>query len=98
MKKLLFTLLFVVTSLFALDNATHESKTSADGKYTNLLQILECPQDGSTYGEFNDYGYWGGGMWCGQQGRAGYWVWVNPKWYIWGDKSQNLDSSLQKLR
>jgi hypothetical protein len=60
---------------------------SVDGRYSNLIQILPCTTDQATYGKFNDYGYWGGGAWCGQVGRAGYWVWVAPNWYVW--KNQN---------
>ncbi|MGK7875462.1 MAG: hypothetical protein AB4426_19825 [Xenococcaceae cyanobacterium] len=59
---------------------------SAYNKYYNLLQVLNCPRDRGTYGDFNDYGYWGGGSWCGQQGRAGYWVWVYPNWYVWQNR------------
>ncbi|MCE1226645.1 MAG: hypothetical protein LWW87_09195 [Geobacteraceae bacterium] len=47
---------------------------------------MNCPKDGSSYGNFRDYGYWGGGAWCGKQGKAGYWVWVAPNWYIWKNK------------
>ena len=61
-------------------------RASVDGKYFELLQVLKCPSDRGQYGEFNDYGYWGGGSWCGKQGRAGYWVWVAPNWYIWKRK------------
>ncbi len=57
--------------------------TSAYGKYSTLIQVLNCPADKATYGNYTDYGYWGGGAWCGQQGSAGYWVWVFPNWYIW---------------
>ena len=56
---------------------------SANGKYSNLIQVLNCPSDRSKYDEFDDYGYWGGSNWCGQTGKAGYWVWVYPNWYIW---------------
>ncbi|MDQ7090533.1 MAG: hypothetical protein Q9M50_07795 [Methylococcales bacterium] len=59
------------------------NKTSAAGKYSGLLQTLNCPKDKSQYGQYRDYGYWGGGSWCGQVGVAGYWVWVVPNWYVW---------------
>ncbi|MEM6255503.1 MAG: hypothetical protein AAF821_21520 [Cyanobacteria bacterium P01_D01_bin.156] len=61
-------------------------ETSAYGKYRNLLQVLNCPADGVTYGYFHDYGYWDGGAWCGQQGMPGYWVWTAPNWYVWQDE------------
>ena len=56
---------------------------SSNGKYGGLIQVMNCPSDRSSYGSFNDYGYWGGGAWCGQTGKAGYWVWVAPNWYVW---------------
>ncbi|MDK9716305.1 MAG: hypothetical protein OEL57_00175 [Trichlorobacter sp.] len=59
---------------------------SASGKYSELVQVMNCPKDGNSYGNFKDYGYWGGGAWCGQQGKAGYWVWVAPNWYVWKNK------------
>jgi hypothetical protein len=60
---------------------------SAHGKYSNLLQTLTCPKDRRRYGKYSDYGYWGGGAWCGKQGKRGFWVWVAPTWYIWGTKN-----------
>ena len=57
----------------------------ANGKYSNLIQKIECPRDSLTYGEFTDFGFWRGGEWCGQDASAGYWVWVRPNWYIWKD-------------
>jgi len=59
------------------------SASSAHGKYADLIQVMTCPADHAAYGAFRDYGYWQGGAWCGQMGQAGYWVWVNPNWYVW---------------
>ncbi len=56
---------------------------TANDKYFYGTQVLSCPSDAGQYGDFNDYGYWKGGAWCGQTGKAGYWVWVNPNWYVW---------------
>ena len=67
-------------------NKGFPAAASANGKYTNLLQTLSCPKDRRRYGKYTDYGYWGGGPWCRQAGKAGYWVWVAPNWYIWGTK------------
>lgn len=53
------------------------------GKYSNLVQVMHCPGDSRSYGDYRDYGWWGGGPWCGQSGKAGYWVWVAPDWYVW---------------
>ena len=64
-------------------NVLLPASASVEGSYYNLQQILTCHQDRSTYGNFSDYGYWGGGSWCGQSGQAGYWVYVYPNWYVW---------------
>ncbi|MEM9154892.1 MAG: hypothetical protein AAGB13_07600 [Cyanobacteria bacterium P01_F01_bin.33] len=56
---------------------------SMGGKYSTLVQVLDCPRDRATYGEVSDYGYWNGGDWCGQTGVAGYWVYAYPNWYVW---------------
>jgi hypothetical protein len=62
------------------------SKNSAHGKYHNLLQTLHCKRDKATYGRYYDYGYWGGGAWCGQRGVGGYWVYEYPNWYVWKNR------------
>jgi hypothetical protein len=59
---------------------------SAHGKYANLLQKICVPGDEQTYGAFNDWGYWDGTEWAGYSNLpAGYWVYVAPNWYIWGE-------------
>lgn len=62
------------------------SEASVGGKYSGLIQRLTCPADRKSYGEFRDWGYWNGGKWCGQTGKAGYWVWVAPTWYVWQNR------------
>lgn len=59
------------------------SVASVNGKYSDLIQVVNCPEDRANYGEFIDWGYWSGTSWCGQVTQPGYWVWVNPNWYIW---------------
>lgn len=61
-------------------------QASVNGKYADLLQVMNCPRDQGSYGEFRDYGWWNGGPWCGQSGKAGYWVWVAPNWYVWANR------------
>ncbi len=61
-------------------------KASVNGKYFNLIQVLNCPGDRRSYGIFRDWGYWSGSSWCGQSVKKGYWVWVAPNWYIWQKK------------
>jgi len=86
--RLLFTLF--LSLLFPLTAAAYKAPEAAsvDGKYSELIQVLNCPADGAQYGNFKDYGHWNGGPWCGQQGKAGYWVWVAPNWYVWKTKGQ----------
>ena len=64
-------------------SALAQDLRSANNKYCELTQTLECPRDQAKYGDHYDYGYWGGGSWCGSKATAGYWVWKNPNWYVW---------------
>ncbi len=73
----------VVFISFQPVNSVAKNAKDANGKYNTLLQTIHCPSDVSSYGNFRDYGYWAGGSWCGKTGVAGYWVWVNPNWYVW---------------
>ncbi|HNR87687.1 MAG TPA: hypothetical protein PKM65_05065 [Spirochaetota bacterium] len=59
------------------------ANASVNGKYYTLLQVVRCPNDAGQYGQFYDYGAWSGSSWCNQTVQSGYWVWVNPNWYIW---------------
>ncbi len=61
-------------------------KATVDGKYRRLLKKIEVPGDVATYGEFKDYGQWDETVYSGHRDLpTGYWVWVYPNWYIWGD-------------
>ena len=61
-----------------------EKRATKEGKYTELLKTVASAGDWKTYGDFNDYGYWGGNVYAGQKDLpAGYWVYVYPNWYIW---------------
>lgn len=93
MKKVRFLIVITILAIAVSAQAQNVPKAaSAHGKYNGLIQVLECPRDRSSYGEFNDYGYWGGGSWCGSTGKAGYWVWVYPNWYVWEGKSSKKKS------
>lgn len=95
MKTKLLKLISIIALLTVgyLPAANAADATSGNGKYSGLLQTLNCPKDAAQYGTYTDYGYWGGGAWCGQQGKAGYWVWVSPNWYVWASKSEAADAS-----
>jgi hypothetical protein len=59
---------------------------SVNGKYYNLLMTLNVPQDQGSYGNFYDWGYYTGTSYAGYNNiPAGYWVYVYPNWYVWGN-------------
>lgn len=59
---------------------------SVNGKYYNLLKTLNVPGDQGSYGSFYDWGYYSGTSWAGYNNLPpGYWVYVYPNWYIWGN-------------
>jgi hypothetical protein len=63
-------------------------KAQVEGKYRMLLKQIAVPEDAATYGEFNDFGSWFGTSWAGYADLPqGYWVYVYPCWYIWGELS-----------
>ena len=65
------------------------SQASAKGKYRNLRRVISVPADRQTYTEFNEYGYYTGTEWAGFKNLpAGHWVYVYPRWYIWGEKAK----------
>lgn len=65
-------------------------KATVRGNYSQLVKIIEVPEDEVTYGKFYDFGYYAGTQYAGYTDLPeGYWVYVAPKWYIWG-KSEKL--------
>jgi len=59
-------------------------EASVDGKYSDLLKILDVPQDEETYGKTFEWGYWTGQTWGDHKDLpTAYWVYVAPKWYLW---------------
>jgi hypothetical protein len=66
-----------------------QATTQAAGqgaKYSKLLRTLTCDDDRSTYGDFYDFGYWSGKEYKDNKDLpAGYWVYVAPHWYIYGE-------------
>jgi Ca-activated chloride channel family protein len=66
-----------------------EAKATVNGKYRNLLRIVEAPADAESYGPFHDYGRWEETSYAGQSNLPqGYWVYVAPNWFIWGDQAK----------
>jgi hypothetical protein len=60
---------------------------SVKGKYRNLLRAISVPQDRQSYTDFREWGYYTGTEYYGYKNLpAGHWVYVYPRWYIWGEK------------
>jgi hypothetical protein len=63
-------------------------KAAVDGKYVMLLHQFKAEKDADEQGEFADCGYRNKAEHGGQTGLPpGYWVYVQPYWYIWGDRA-----------
>ena len=68
-------------------------KATVDGKYRRLLKKIEVRSDVATYGDFRDFGHWDQTVYSGYSDLpTGYWVWVYPNWYIWGDAVETAGS------
>lgn len=69
-----------------LTSVDGRERATCGGKYSDLQDKLEVPEDFENYGAFRDYGYWEGDSYRTFTGLpAGYWVYVYPHWYIWGE-------------
>ncbi len=65
------------------------ARASVNGKYRNLLRVISVPHDRASYGDFSDWGYYTGSEWQGHKNLpAGHWVYVYPRWYIWGEMAK----------
>ncbi len=65
------------------------TKASCSGKYKTLLRQIEVADDQPTYGDFKDFGRWEGTAYKTHQNLPnGYWVYVAPHWYIWGESTE----------
>jgi len=63
------------------------ARASVGGKYRKLLRKFKVEEDQASYGNFTDYGYYTGNSWRGHNNLpSGYWVYVYPNWYIWGEE------------
>ncbi len=59
-------------------------RASVKGRYRELLHVLYIPTDRQSYTEYREWGLWSGASYGGYNGlKAGYWVYVYPRWYIW---------------
>jgi hypothetical protein len=67
-----------------------ERRATVGGRYSNLLRRIAAPDDKAGYGEFRDYGpYQHTAEYQGERSiPEGYWVYVHPYWYVWGQRHQ----------
>jgi hypothetical protein len=70
-------------TVMATDPRADQHRASVGGVYGDLIKTVYVPGDLETYGEFNNYGWWGPGPWAGEMQPAGYWVYVYPHWFVW---------------
>ena len=70
-----------------LTPAEARRKASLNNKYRRLQKKIEVPGDLQSFGGFYEYGIWEGRAYAGHTGLpSGYWVYVYPSWYIWGEE------------
>ncbi|MEZ5940000.1 MAG: von Willebrand factor type A domain-containing protein [Planctomycetaceae bacterium] len=70
-----------------LGSSDARKMAGCDGKYSDLLDKWDAANDQLTYGEFYDLGFRNSPEHGEKQGLpAGYWVYVYPNWYIWGER------------
>jgi len=85
---------YATTAVVAMLGQTTDQKsdpTNANGKYLNLLYVLDMPKDREAYGGHCDWGYWTGTAWGDYTDlKPGFWVYVYPKWYIWGSRADEI--------
>jgi hypothetical protein len=64
-------------------------KATVDGKYSKLLRKILIERDHVDEGAFTDYGIWRSAVYGGYKDLPdGYWVYVYPNWYIFGETSE----------
>jgi hypothetical protein len=62
------------------------AKGRVSGKYKKLLRMLHLPNDKKQYTDFTDFGHYKGTTHAGfTMLPPGYWVYVYPYWFIWGE-------------
>lgn len=62
-------------------------KAHVSGKYRTLLRRIKVPADRQNYKDYCDYGRFDGNSWAGYNDLpAGYWVYIYPHWFIWGEQ------------
>jgi len=69
-----------------LGRAEALEKARCGGKYDRLLRTVRVPKDVAEHGAFKEAGLFEASDYAGHTGiPQGYWVYVYPNWYVWGD-------------
>lgn len=64
-------------------------KAAVGGKYGRLLRRIHVPKDKDGYTAFSDFGHFQATSYAGYDDiPEGYWVYVFPDWYIWGEQKK----------
>ena len=81
-----------VTRPTEIESGAARIKAGVDGKYRRLLKKIEVRDDFRRFKGFHDYGYWDGTEYAGNTDLLpGFWVYVYPHWYIWGEELKKPD-------
>ena len=63
-------------------------KARAGGKYQMLLHQIKVEKDQADFGDFCDFGHLSITTYKGHENLApGWWVYAEPYWYVWRDKT-----------
>src|SRR6516165_6100988 len=63
-------------------------KAQCDGKYAMLLHQFKVEKDADEHGDFKELGRRTTSKYADQNDLpAGWWVYVQPYWYIWGERT-----------
>jgi hypothetical protein len=75
------------TATYDLNAGLPDSRMTGNGKYSNLLHALYLPDERESYGDYYEEGYYTGSYYEGYDNLPpGYWVYLYPYWYIWGNQ------------
>src|SRR5688500_5988699 len=89
-----------VERLDDLDGAPAPAHAAGLGKrYAKLLRQVAAPEDQKSYGDYYDYGYYTGTNYAGQNDLPrGFWVYIAPNWYIFGEAPGVEDAAARAPR
>ncbi len=93
--KLKAIIFFLILATLSFGKNKLREKASLFGKYSKLIQTIECSTAGNKLKEFTQfnyksYGFYKGGNWCDEKiGKKGFYVYVAPKWYVYKKKNKS---------